>query len=97
MSRWGMVINNVEVPHATLTRQWCCGTCAEQGEDGKLTTNYIGGEWVTFCRAHPEHPVEKFITLSKAFYQWQKAELDKIKAREVLEHLPPEVQAIIHG
>ena len=81
----GQRVGNRWVFHATLCRDWICGTCGS-----RLVTRWYSDKpyWRTVCATSPAHPTEKFIT--QATWAMQKAE-----AVEVFDNLPADVQTML--
>ena len=87
-----LTIGTIRVRHTTAARDWVCGTCG-----GKLVTRYYADRlwWRTECAAHSYHDDQQFIHQSTYEYLQHRDHFDAAEAREVLEHLPAELQAAI--
>ena len=84
-----ITIGTVRVRHATACRDWVCGTCG-----GTLVTRFYqdAPHWRTVCSQDELHDSQQFIHQSTWEYLKHREFMDAAQAREVLEHLPPELQ-----
>jgi hypothetical protein len=88
-SRDGVLIHGQRIPHDTLARTWVCGTCG-----CRLVTRYNYG-WETVCSADPHHNPEKFLHRSAWAYVEARQQMADAQARDILTHLPADLQAAI--
>ncbi len=87
-----VIIRDIPVRHATAVRDWVCGTCGS-----KLVTRYYADRlwWRTECAANSAHDDQAFVHYSTWEYLKHRDYMDAAQARDVFEHLPPELQAAI--
>jgi len=93
-SRDYLTIRDIQVRHSTACRDWVCGTCGS-----KLVTRYYADRlwWRTECAAMSAHDDQKFVHHSTWEYLQHRDYFDAAEAREILNHLPAELQAAIQA
>jgi len=85
-----MTIRGQFVRHSTAARDWVCGECGS-----RVVTRHTGAGWRTVCFDHPEHDDQTFVHKHHWAYLDAWRQMDTIKASEVFDHLPTELQAAI--
>lgn len=82
------------VRHTTAQRDWRCGTCG-----GRLATRFFHDvpNWRTVCTGDPDHDHDTFVHHTTWDYLQARRQMDVVKAEEVFQHLPPELQAAIQA
>ena len=85
-----ITIGTIRVRHSTAVRDWVCGKCGS-----RLKTIFVedAPHWLTVCAWDNAHHPDHFIHKSTAEYLKHREFMDAAQAREVLEHLPAELQA----
>lgn len=87
--RYGIHVNAViTVSHDTADRDYRCGECGS-----RLVTRYVDGQWLTMCARDSSH--EGIVHKAKWAAQQQRELQQQEVAREVMAHLPAELQAAI--
>ena len=87
-----LTVRDIQVRHSTACRDWVCGICG-----GMLVTRFSDElpHWRTVCFQDAAHDDQKFVHHSTWEYLQHRDYFDAAEAREVLEHLPAELQAAI--
>lgn len=92
--RYGATIRGQHILHATLQRDWRCGTCG-----GKLTTRFFPDvpNWRTVCMNDASHDDQEFVHDGTWAYIEARRMAEAAKAQDVFVHLPEDVQTAIEG
>ena len=87
-------INGQAVRHTVACRDWICSECGST-----LATRWfdMAPHWRTVCVNDPSHTPDGFVHQSTWGYLQGMRQLATVQAKEVLRHLPPELQDAIRA
>ena len=94
--RSGAMVRGRHILHTTLCRDYVCGECGS-----RLVTlarqNYAERrtDWLTVCASDHAHDLDGFITSAAWEYRRMEAAMDAAEARDIFNHLPAEMRAMI--
>ena len=80
------------IRRTTAVRDWVCGVCGS-----RLVTRWSAEppHWQTVCFAEPMHEQDEFVHKQAWAWMEHRRLTEAAEAEDVLDHLPPELQAAI--
>lgn len=90
--RYGVTIRGEHIRHSVASRDWFC-------ECGcRVVTLYFEEEphWRSVCSCDANHDVDGFVHTRAVPYVQSRLAEEEERAKEVLDHLPPQLRAVIN-